>query len=423
MKSTKITEIACYVAYVTQAIILNLLPLFFVIFQTDYDISASQLSLTVFLTFFVQIGIDFLVAYIGERANLRILAVLAHVMAASGPVLLAILPGVIDPFAGIIIAVVLYSVGSGLIEVMINPLFDRLPQKESKGFSFAHSFYCWGQMGVILISTLALFILDGAWRIVPLLWAIIPAVNAIALAFAPIPEKDASKEGGSAKHSKKQKFGKFSMLLLIAVMICAGASEQGVAQWASYFAEKGLGTGKLLGDLLGPCMFAFFMAIGRTLFSVLGKRIDITKALTACAVATSVCHFAIALIPSPILSLTACALCGLTVSIMWPATLDLASSSFYCGTAAFSLLSVAGDIGCTVGPSVNGVVSDLFSTTALAEKLGSSLGLSAEQIAIRLGFLLDSVFPIIMIFMLLTISKKLLCGSKKTLAPEITDGK
>ena len=408
MKSTKITEIACYVGYVTQAIVLNLAPLFFVIFQNNYGISSARLSLIIFLTFFVQIGIDLLVASIGEKANLRLLAVLAHVTSAAGLIFLAILPMMIDPFIGIIIAVITYSVGSALLEVMINPLFDRLPQRDSKGFSFAHSFYCWGQMAVILLSALALKFLGDQWYIIPLIWSLIPVINAFVLALAPIPEKAASSADSSLTGATKRTFGKFAMLLFVIVMICAGASEQGVAQWASYFAEKGLGTGKLVGDLLGPCTFAFFMAISRTLFGIFGKRINISKALTVCATSCTLCYLAIAFIPSPMFSLAACAISGFAVSIMWPATLDLASSSFYCGTAAFSILSVAGDVGCTLGPSVNGVVSDLFLASDSAARISDAVGIPPEQVAIRLGFALDALFPLVMAFTLIYIAKRIL---------------
>ena len=422
MKSAKITEIACYVGYVTQAIVLNLTPLFFVIFQNDYGISSSKLSVIIFLTFFVQIGIDLLVAYLGERVNLRLFAVLAHVTSAAGLILLSLLPAIIDPFIGIIIAVVTYSVGSALLEVMINPLFDRLPKKGDKGFSFAHSFYCWGQMTVILLSALTLKFLGSFWQPIPLVWSVIPITNAIVLAFAPIPEKVMPLRENASKSATKRTFGKFAMLLFIVVMICAGASEQGVAQWASYFAEKGLETSKIVGDLLGPCMFAFFMAISRTLFGIFGTRINISKALTVCAVSCAVCYLAIAFIPSPLFSLATCAISGLAVSIMWPATLDLASSTFYCGTAAFSLLSVAGDIGCTVGPSVNGIVSDFFASTGLAERLSETVQIPSEQLAIRFGFALDTVFPLIMTFSLIYISRKILPNTSAH--PELSrDGK
>lgn len=412
MKSTKITAIACYVGYVTQAIVLNLAPLFFVIFQNNYGISSAKLSLIIFLTFFVQIGIDLLVASLGERVNLRALAVSAHVASAAGLILLAILPEIIDPFSGIIVAVITYSVGSALLEVTINPLFDRLPQKEDKGFSFAHSFYCWGQMSVILLSAIALGFLGSNWRPIPLVWSVIPIINGVTLFFAPIPSKSHTYEIKGSGEPQKTAFGKRAMLLFIIIMICAGASEQGVAQWASYFAEKGLGASKILGDLLGPCTFAFFMAMGRTLFSLFGAKIDIAKALTVCAVASTACYLMIAIAPSSAVSLASCALSGITVSIMWPATLDLASSAFFCGTTAFSLLSVAGDIGCTVGPGVNGLVSDAFLKMQITEKISQVLGISAEQTAIRIGFAFSALLPAIMIPVLIYVMKKIL--PKKT---------
>lgn len=404
MKNLRYTEIACYLSYVTQAINLNLLPLFFVIFQTDYGISTAKLSITVFLTFFLQIAIDALLAFIGERVNLRLLIILSHVTSAAGLTALAILPGVIDPFCGIIIAVVLYSLGSALLEVVINPIFDRLPKKEGVGFTFAHSFYCWGQMGVILISALVLAISDGKWRFIPIFWAILPTFLAVCCFFLPIPEKGSEDKASDSQNRKNVKLGK-GFILFILLMIFAGAAEQGVAQWASYFAEKGLGSSKLLGDLLGPCTFALFMAIGRTLLGVSGSKLNLRKALIICALSSSVCYLAIAFLPSPILSLAACALSGFAVSIMWPASLDLASSAFVCGTTAFSLLSLAGDIGCTVGPSVNGFVSDMLADSAVTKGFAEIMNISCDQAAIRLGFAVTSVFSIAMVITLLKISR------------------
>lgn len=406
MKNTKITAVACYVGYVTQAIVLNLTPLFFVIFQDDYKISSARLSLIIFLTFFVQIGIDLLVASLGEKVSLRATAISAHATSAAGLILLSVLPAIIDPFSGIVIAVIIYSVGSALLEVTINPLFDRLPQKDGKGFSFAHSFYCWGQMAVILLSAIALGFLGSNWRPIPIVWSIVPIINGIILVFAPIPTSKADLT--STDKPQKAHFSKHAMLLFIIIMVCAGASEQGVAQWASYFAEKGLGTSKMLGDLLGPCTFAFFMAIGRTLFSLFSSKISIAKALTVCAASSTVCYLVIAFAPSSVVSLAACAISGITVSIMWPSTLDLASSAFYCGTAAFSILSVAGDVGCTVGPAVNGVVSDVFLKLGLTDKLSALLGISPEQTAIRIGFAFSALLPAIMIPTLIYTMKKIL---------------
>ncbi len=408
MKSTKSTEVSCYVGYFTQAIILNLLPLFFVIFQNDYGLSGTKLSFLVFLTFFTQIGIDLAFAFVGERANLRFFGVLAHVLAASGLILLSVLPAFIDPFVGITVAVVIYSAGSAFLEVIINPLFDRLPQKEEKGFSFAHSFYCWGQMTVILLSAIALKFLGNTWRPIPLFWSVVPILNAINLAFAPIPEKIDERAENSVRSAKKRSFNKLSMTLFITVMICAGSAEQSVAQWASYFAERGLGTSKVVGDLLGPCMFAFFMAMGRTLFGMFGQKINIASALKVCALSSAACYLVIAFAPSSAISLIACALSGLTVSLMWPATLDLASSAFYCGTAVFSLLSVAGDLGCTLGPSVNGLALDFASKSSITSSLAKVFQISEEQMSIRLGFALGTLLPIIMLLTLSIITAKIL---------------
>ena len=415
---TKHTEIACYLSYVTQAINLNLIPLFFVIFENDYSISTAKLSVIVFLTFALQITIDSFLAYMGEKVNLRLLIILSHALSAAGLISLGILPGIIDTFTGIIISVVLYSIGSALLEVVINPIFDRLPKKEGVGFVFAHSFYCWGQMGVILISSILLAISGGAWKFIPICWAALPITLMILFFFLPIPEKVVESTVNTGENPRLKKLGK-GFLLFIVVMICAGAAEQGVAQWASYFAEKGLGSANLLGNLLGPCMFAFFMAIGRTLLGIMGSKMNVQKILTASAILSSVCYLAIAFLPSPMLSLAACALSGFAVSIMWPATLDLAASAFVCGTSAFSLLSLAGDIGCTLGPSVNGFVSDLINDTSLTGSFAKILKISPDQAAIRLGFAVTALFSVIMIFTLIRISRVFFAKNRLTRSEEL----
>ncbi len=406
MKNARFTRIACYLSYVTQAINLNLLPLFFVIFRNDFGLSTFQLSATVFITFFIQISVDSLVALLGDKVSLRLIIISALATSASGLVALSFLPVIIDPFTGILISVLLYSIGSGLLEVGINPIFDRLPKNDGIGFTFAHSFYCWGQMAVILVSALALELSGGAWRFLPITWAILPVVLCISFVFLPIPKAQESSQNGEKSAEKRQKKLGKGFLLFILLMICAGAAEQGVAQWASYFAEKGLGTTKLLGDLIGPCLFALFMAIGRTLFGMFGGKINLHRTLTVCAIASTVCYLAIAFVPSPLFSLAACALSGFAVSIMWPASLDLASSAFVCTTATFSWLSLAGDIGCTLGPSVNGIVSDIFIKLDITKKFAELLGLSCEQAALRIGFAVTSLFSVIMIYTLIRIAHR-----------------
>jgi len=268
-------------------------------------------------------------------------------------------------------------------------------------------------MGVILISSLLLAISNGAWKFIPICWAVLPTALMILFFFLPIPENVSENTVSADENPKHKRLGR-GFLLFIVVMICAGAAEQGVAQWASYFAEKGLGSAKLLGNLLGPCLFAFFMAIGRTLMGIMGNKINLQKILTVSAVLSSVCYLAIAFLPSPFLSLAACALSGFAVSIMWPASLDLASSAFVCGTTAFSLLSLAGDIGCTLGPSANGLISDMLTGTPITEFFADILNISPDQAALRLGFAITSVFSVIMIFTLIRISKVFFTKGKAT---------
>lgn len=374
------TVTACFVGYIVQAIVNNFVPLLFLTFQKTYGIPLSQITLLVTFNFGIQLLVDLLSVAFVDKIGYRATMVIAHVTAALGLILLTILPDVMpSAFLGIVIAVMVYAIGGGLLEVVVSPVVEACPSdNKEKAMSMLHSFYCWGHVGVVVLSTL-FFRVAGIenWKIMAFFWAMIPIVNAVVFTRVPIASLIAEGETGmNLKELFKQKI--FWVLLIM--MICAGASEQGVSQWASAFAEKGLGISKTAGDLAGPMMFAILMGLSRAFYGKYGDRIDLDRFMIASCCLCIVSYLGVSLLPVPWLSLVFCALCGLSVGIMWPGTFSKASSALpRGGTAMFALLALGGDVGCGGGPTVVGFVSGT---------LGDNL---------KLGILAGVAFPILLL--------------------------
>lgn len=339
------TLYASYLGYITQAIINNLPALLFVTFQREFGLSLSQISLLISVNFTAQILVDFLASRYVDRIGYRPCIVAAHVFSFLGLIFLCVMPALLpSAYAGLLCAILCNAVGGGLIEVLVSPIVESLPGEEkASAMSLLHSFYCWGHMAVVLLSTL-FFVLFGLanWRILAVLWAAIPLGNA--LLFARVPLDVSSVQGESMPLLRLVKSRTFWLLFLL--MICSGASEQGMGQWSSLFAEEGLGVSKTLGDLLGPCAFAGMMAIVRTLYGVWGSRIDLRSVMRASGALCIFSYLLAAFAPWPLLSLAGCALCGVSVALMWPGTFSLAAKTYpQGGTAMFALLALAGEIG------------------------------------------------------------------------------
>lgn len=352
------TITACFVGYIVQAIVNNFTSLLFLFFQRSYHIPLSQITLLVTFNFGIQLLIDLLSVGFVDKIGYRASMIMAHVLSAAGLILLTILPEILPaPFIGILIAVMIYAVGGGLLEVLVSPVMESCPSdNKAKAMSMLHSFYCWGHAGVVLISTL-FFYLAGIenWKILAWIWALIPLGNAFVFSRVPIAPL---MEEGERGLQLKELFRIRIFWVLLIMMICAGASEQAVSQWASTFAEKGLGISKTAGDLAGPMAFAILMGTSRLFYGKYGDRIHLDRFMIYSSFLCILSYLGISLLPLPQLSLICCAVCGLSVGIMWPGTFSKASAALpRGGTAMFALLALGGDIGCSGGPTLVGMVS------------------------------------------------------------------
>lgn len=388
-RSSKLTIPACFIGYIVQGIVNNFLPLLFVTFGNTYGISLAQVTSLIVINFAIQLIVDLLSAGFIDKIGYRASIMIAHIFASVGFILLAFLPDVLsNHFLGILIPVVLYAVGGGLLEVLISPIMDACPtENKGRAMSMLHSFYSWGYMGVVLISSL-FFTAFGIekWRILALIWAIVPTVNVFLFARSEIYTPcDNGECGMTIGELLSQKIFWVFMLM----MLCAGASEQALCQWASTFAEQGLGLSKSVADLAGPVSFAFAMGISRLIFGKCGHKIKLEKFTQVSCVLCIISYLCVSLIDVPIIGFMGCALCGFSVGIMWPGTYGEASAVISRGgTAMFALLAFAGDLGCSAGPALAGAVSS---------GCGDNL---------RAGILASVIFPILLLVGSFILGKK-----------------
>ena len=376
----KKTIYACFTGYVVQAIVNNFAPLLFLLFNREYGIALDRITLLVTLNFGIQLLVDLLSVKLVDRIGYRVSMILAHAFSALGLVMLAFLPDMMpDPYAGLLIATIFYALGGGLLEVVVSPVMEACPTpNKEKAMSLLHSFYCWGHVAVVMLSTL-FFTVAGIenWKIMAVIWALVPLYNLFVFTKAPIAPliPEGQQEMGLKKLIRS---GIFWLLMLL--MICSGACEQAVSQWASAFAEKALGVSKTLGDLTGPMLFAILMGLARAIYGKYGDRLPLRKCIVVCTLLCIVSYLMIALAPVPALGLIGCGLCGFSVGIMWPGTFSLACKAMpFGGTAMFALLALGGDIGCSGGPTWVGLMSGA---------MGDDL---------QKGILTALIFPVLMI--------------------------
>ena len=384
----KKTVYACFVGYIVQAIVNNFVPLLFLTFEKNYNIPLSQITMLITFNFGIQLIIDLLATKFVDKIGYRISVVLAHIFSALGLICLVFLPDILpNAFVGLFIAVVIYAIGGGLIDVLISPIVESCPSdNKEKTMSLLHSFYCWGHVAVVLLSTLFFKVCGiNNWKLLALIWAVIPIMNGIVFTKVPIASLiEEGEKGMTVKELCKNK----TFWILMLMMLCAGASEQGVSQWASTFAEKGLGVSKTIGDLAGPMSFAILMGSARAFYGKFGDRINLDKFMIGSSILCIFSYLSISLLLSPFLSLIGCAICGLSVGIMWPGSFSKAAITLRKGgTALFALLALAGDVGCSVGPTLVGFISELASAD------------------LKKGILAGILFPILLVVGLIILRK------------------
>ena len=383
------TMYACFIGYIVQAVVNNFAPLLFLTFEKEYGIPLSQITMLITFNFGIQLVIDLLSAKFIDKIGYRTAIVAAHVFSAVGLISLTFLPGLLpNAFVGLLIAIVIYAIGGGLIEVLISPIMESCPSdNKEKAMSLLHSFYCWGHVGVVALSTLffAVFGIEN-WKILAIIWALIPIANSIFFTRVPIaPLIEEGETGMTIKELVKNS----TFWVLMLMMVCSGASEQGVSQWASTFAEKGLNVSKTIGDLAGPMAFALLMGTSRAIFGKFGDKFDLDRFMLGSSILCILSYLCISLAPSSVVSLIGCSLCGLSVGIMWPGSFSKASAALKNGgTALFALLALAGDVGCSAGPTLVGFVSDAASDN------------------LKLGILSGIIFPILLVAGILLLKKK-----------------
>ena len=380
------TLIACYLGFITQAITANFAPLLFLTFHRTYQISLGRIAFISTAFFFTQLLVDLFCAKYVDRIGYRRSVIASEVFSASGLIGLAFLPSLLpDPYVGILISVIIYAMGSGLIEVLVSPIVEACPfdNKESV-MSLLHSFYCWGSVGVILLSTIffAIFGIEN-WRILACIWALIPLYNTFNFISCPI--ESLTGEGLSIRQLCHIPI----FWLALVLMVCAGASEISMAQWVSAYVESALGISKSIGDIIGPCLFAVMMGTSRSFYGKYGEKIDLMKFMIGSGALCLVCYLLSALAPLPFLNLVGCAVCGFSVGIMWPGTISIASQKIPLGgTAMFALLAMAGDLGGSVGPGIVGFVTQNANDN------------------LKVGMLAGCVFPTVLVLSVLLLKRK-----------------
>lgn len=374
------TIYASFIGYIVQAVINNFVPLLFLTFQSTYGISLDKITMLVTFNFGIQLLVDLASVKFVDKIGYRTSILIAHICAAVGLVGLTVLPEVMpNPFMGLLISVAVYAVGGGLLEVLVSPIVESCPTKRKEAvMSLLHSFYCWGHVGVVLLSTVffSVFGIEN-WKYLAYFWALIPLLNAVYYSKVPFASLI---EDGEKGMTLKELFRTKLFWIMMLLMMCAGACEQGISQWASAFAEMGLGVSKTVGDLAGPMLFAILMGSSRAIYGKYSDKIKLEKFMAICGVLCLGSYLLASLSKSPVLGLMGCALCGLSVGILWPGTFSMAAAGIRTGgTAMFALLALAGDLGCSGGPTFVGLVS---------EACGEDL---------KKGILAGAIFPILLL--------------------------
>lgn len=387
--------LACEFGITTQAAVNNLAPILFVIFKDNFGISYAMIANIMLFNFLVQIVTDYIAIKILGLFDYRKSGILAQISAASGLIMLGVLPQIMPIYPALYISTFFMAFGGGLLEVMVSPIVDSISEGQgSAKMNMLHSFFCWGQVAVILTATTAIKVFgNGLWYFIPIFWAIVPIISIFMFSVVPIPEIAKAERKSQEKPPLLSK----TFFLMCFLMILSGASEITMAEWASVFAQKGLGINKFAGDIFGPCLFAVLMGVGRILFGFFGEKVNLKSALTAYSVLCTVCYTVAATAKNAYIALFFCALTGFSVSIMWPGVYSFSSSLIKTGkTAMFGILALCGDVGCSLGSWLAGSMSDYSLSFPKVLEIAEKFGLSYEQMGLKIGIICATVFPLLM---------------------------
>ncbi|MBQ2695756.1 MAG: MFS transporter [Clostridia bacterium] len=404
-----LTICACFFGYILQAVVVNVSPTLFITLKNQFMLSYSQLGLLVLVNFVTQLTCDLTIGSMVDRIGFRPLALSSAVLAILGFLTYAVSPWVLpqNPYPGMFLGTVIFAIAGGLMEILLSPIINALPLRQEKKnalMGFVHSAYSWGQLIAVLATTLLLYFLGaGNWQWIFIVWCIVPFVVFSLFLIAPLePGVPAEKQQNAKSVLLSRTFA-----LCMVVMIAGGAGELIVGQWASSFLEQGLGVSKAVGDVLGVCAFAFAMSAGRLLYSKIGERLSIYSALTKGLWILFFCYLAIALVPGRIVPMVCVVLSGFGVAMTWPGTLVVASEKFpLAGSWMFAVLAAGGDTGCSFGPWLAGKLVDIYGAAPAVHRLAEKVGISAEQLSLRLGLLIGTVFCILGILALKKLKHK-----------------
>lgn len=398
-------KIACYSTNICMSVVGNLPPILFLTFRSMYGISYSLLGLLVVINFATQLTLDLIFSFFSHKFNIEKVVKFTPALTAIGLALFAAAPVMFPDsiYAGLVLGTVVFSASSGFAEVLISPVIAAIPADDpDREMSKLHSIYAWGVVGVVIFSTLFLLMFGGAyWQILVLLFIAVPVFALIMYHGTHFPEMETPEKVSGALSLLKNK----GIWLCVLAIFLGGSAECTMAQWCSSYLEKAIGIEKVWGDIFGVALFAVMLGLGRSLYAKYGR--NITKVLLFCASGAVVCYLTAALSPIPVIGLFACGLTGLATSMLWPGTLIVASDRFPAGGVfIFALMAAGGDLGAALGPQLVGIITDSVMTIDGASALAQSIGISPEQLGMKIGMLTAMLFPLLAVLVYTYMLKK-----------------
>ena len=393
MKDYRSTKAAAYTVNVSMSVVATLSPLLFSTFYDMYGISYGLLGLLVFINFCTQLAIDLIFSFYSHKFNIKMTVRIMPLLTAAGLMIYAVMPIIYPQSAYIWLAAgtVVFSVSSGLSEVLISPIIASIPSDNPKReMSKLHSIYAWGVVIVVIISTLTLKLIGREnWYWLPLIYTLIPLVAFLMFSRSELPEMATPEKASKATGMLKNR----ALIICVLCIFFGGASECTMSQWSSGYIEQALGLSKVWGDIFGVAMFGATLGLGRSLFGTIGKNV---YGVVICGSAgAAVCYLVASLTTLPVLGLIACAMTGLCTSMLWPGSLLVASDNFpNANIAVFALMAAGGDMGAAIGPQLTGIVADAVISSGTAAEFAARLGLTPEQLGMKAGILSCTLFPV-----------------------------